>query len=344
MLLLLAVLAPACSGGGAGGSGAGGASWHATALGSSWPVLAGNTRLAGDGSVTLELDTDGVPFGGYVDLDQFAPHARRWDGSGWPELGTSPCGLHPGGLAAVARLPAGDPVLVWTEYSGDAYGPELVRAARFDGSAWSPLGAPLNGAGGSTYDVVAASGPKGPVVAWDGPDATVMNELAYVARWDGASWVGLGPPRTMKSFGRVAVATAPAGDPVIAYVDPAGIPVVEAWNDASGVWMALPPTPATTNQVQLSLAVDGSGAVYVNGVSFGTFSFTTDAVYRLAPGAATWTSLGLPPDFTKSNSGLALAGLSPGGVAVAWTYDLVGVARWGGGWEAIAPPQIQGQY
>ncbi len=341
---ILALLLAACAGGGTGGGtdpGGGGPSWHATALGTSWSALATNVRLASEGEGSLEVGADGVPFAGYADLDGH-PHVRRWSGTDWPLLGTLPAGTGAYGEIAVARAPSGEPAAFWIEPDVD-YRDE-VRGARFTGGAWTDVGAPANDllANPSTYFVHAASGAKGPVVAWTGLDAASA-DTAWVARLGASGWVALGGAKPLAIFGDVSVATTAQGDPVVAYVDPVNAAVVERWSDASG-WESLPPTPATFDlPPEIEVAVDGTGAIYTVALWTEGYHLQIDAVYRLAPGAASWTSLGKPPGFTSTYTRVSLAGLPGGGVVAAWAYADAGVARYvNGAWESIRSPSTSG--
>ena len=92
------------------------------------------------------------------------------------------------------------------------------------------------------------------------------------------------------------------------------------------------------------MAVDGAGAVYLAASYIQYSRHVIDAVYRLAPSASNWTSLGKPPDNGPSDSMVALHGLQRGGVFAGWTTagmypnggGLPELARWTpDGWQSV---------
>lgn len=341
LVLPLSLLLAACGGGGSGDGGddpgGGGASWHATGLGSSWTALATNVQPASEGEGSLEVGADGVPFAGYSGLN-LDPHVRRWSGTDWAALDPFPAGADPLAEVAVARSPSGEPAAFWIEPEGViGY---AVRGATFTAGAWADVGAPANDvvANPSAYYLHAASGAKGPVVAWKGRDDT-LGDAAWVARLEGSGWVPLGGAKVLANWGDVSVATTPSGDPVVGYVDGSDLAVVERWSDASG-WEALPAPPFAFGDPLVEVAADGLGTVYALAMWTEGYHLQIDAVYRLAPGAAAWESLGKPPGFSGTYTRVSLAGLPAGGVAAAWAYSAgAGLARHvAGAWETIRAP------
>lgn len=88
-------------------------------------------------------------------------------------------------VTALAVLPQGDLVAGgWFEVAGTT---RADRVARWDGSAWHPLGAGLNDA----VNTVAAM-PNGDVVVGGVFTSAGGNAIANIARWDGSSWTPLG--------------------------------------------------------------------------------------------------------------------------------------------------------
>jgi len=122
---------------------------------------------------------------------------------------------------------------------------------------------------------------------------------------------------------------------VIGY-DGGGATKVERWDSGTSAWVTLPAVPSHADRVaHVSVAVDGAGGVYV-ATTYLVTGYETYAVYQLAPGASSWTSLGLPV-ITNMDSYLALAGFPGGGVAAGWTLSIPSLYRWRAGtWEEIA--------
>lgn len=265
------------------------------------------------------------------------PHAARL-ASDWTDMGTSPVGAHPDQTLAITRTAAGDPVFVWTEFT-----PTLeteIHAATFSGTGWTAAGGLLNGvAGGSAYMMVSAAGAKGPVVAWTTAGQAAGVDAGWVVRLEGAAWRVLGPERPVKGLtAGLSLAATPAGDPVVGYVAGDGTCTVERWDDGMGAWQALPSSGTTCSAGALYVAVDGAGASYVGGLDTTATPqrYALAGVQRLASGASTWTALGVPTDFTWSESALALAGLPSGGVAIAWVRGSREVARYvNGAWQPV---------
>ena len=97
---------------------------------------------------------------------QDALYVTRWDGARWQPLGTGPAST-PGQHASSHALgfgPDGQPVTAWNEGPD---GSRSVRAARWDGARWLPLGGTLNRDPRADTDHASlAAGPRGVLVAW----------------------------------------------------------------------------------------------------------------------------------------------------------------------------------
>ncbi|MCG8460259.1 MAG: DUF11 domain-containing protein, partial [Holophagales bacterium] len=117
-----------------------------------------------------------------------AQRLARWNGSGWAEVGmgvnsvVSTLTVFDDGSGAGPALYAGG----WFTFAHETL---ALRVARWDGSAWSALGAGTNGHVDALLGFDHGSGP----VFYAGGQFTDAGEVgaAYLARWDGATWSAL---------------------------------------------------------------------------------------------------------------------------------------------------------
>lgn len=180
--------------------------------GANWSALGNNG--AGNGSLgnyvyALLIDGSDVIVGGsFSDVHDGAStlsnvdYIARWDGAHWSALGVGPGGTV-GALNATVTVLAriGTDIYaggMFTDvYDGAAHVPEADYIARWDGAHWSALGG--NGSGGGALNhrvtALAANGVDLYVGGYfTGADnhGTLDATAAYVARWDGTTWAGLG--------------------------------------------------------------------------------------------------------------------------------------------------------
>lgn len=157
------------------------------AAGNSWTTVVG-PGIDGTVHAVLEVGDDVVIGGAFPTIAGVAVHgiARGQPGS-WQPLGSGMAGGQAAGPAvrALARLPNGD--LVAGGDFDQAGGVAAANVARWNGSAWSPLGA---GVDGIVLALLAL--PDGSLVA-GGAFATAGGApAARIARWNGSSWAPLG--------------------------------------------------------------------------------------------------------------------------------------------------------
>lgn len=344
----LAVSALACSGSGPGGPGDPPQTHELR-----WGLVDETTFAVTDwGSLEtcaseLALDGSGTPLLAWYDgMAYGAARMHRYSKPFWSELGgvvTQPKTAMQ--MIAASRTVSGDPVLVRVDPSTHD-----VIATRWTGSIWEDLGTAIPGNG--SYWLRAAAGPDGPMVAWLDYGPASGGYSGRVARWNGTDWIILGtarpvfPPSGTNPVVQLSIAVAPSGDPVVAYIGASDTLHVDRW-DAEGLstWVALPAPPAPPNPAKnVSVAVDGDGAVYFAPSYLTGGEFEIAAVYRLAPDATAWTSLGKPPSNGLSASMVALHGLQGSGVFAGWTgaFSYYGgggepeLARWTpAGWERV---------
>ncbi len=103
----------------------------------------------------------------------------------WTEFGASGLLADYGSIRSMVRIPNGDVVVggSFTAFHGIA----ANRIVRWDGSAWAPLGAGLNG------DVTCIAGaPNGDVIVGGSFTQAGGIPATYAARWNGTAWSALG--------------------------------------------------------------------------------------------------------------------------------------------------------
>lgn len=308
--------------------------WHGEQLGGSFDVLDAIGGPLDWYGTSLDLAADGVPLVAYSAHGAYSPVLARWGGAAWAPLGDPP-DVRPAGVDAVARTSEGEPVLAWVEWEAIDSSKGDLRAHRWSGGAWLPMGGSINGTPEYGLDGLrAASGPAGPVLAWT--EGSASSSLRVV-RWDGSGWVEL-PARSGEYLGFPCIALMPSGDPVVSVLTGFGAGhILTRWDPGTSAWVALPALTLPANVAFVDVAVDGDGATYAavtggEAAGYGLF----DGVYRLAPGELGWTPLGNPPRYTEAISSLAIAGLPGGGVAAAWTWASPELARWkDGAWETV---------
>ncbi len=149
-----------------------GSNWAATAPGTNAPVYAlaqldDGSLLAGGVFQTI----DGVPANAI---------ARRANGV-WGPLGTGVDATYGGTVYSIAALPGGN-AIVGGSFSS-AGGLAANNIARWNGTAWSPLGAGLNGVVNAVVVM-----PNGDLVA----GGTFQQPAVALARWNGSSWSQIG--------------------------------------------------------------------------------------------------------------------------------------------------------
>jgi uncharacterized repeat protein (TIGR01451 family) len=113
-------------------------------------------------------------------------HIARWDGSAWSGLQGPGSGVanSAGPVAVSALYVEGDDLIVAGQF-GEADGVAAANIARWNGSAWSSLGAGTNGA------VEALTGFDGTLVAAGSFNTAGGVSANAIARWDGSSWSAL---------------------------------------------------------------------------------------------------------------------------------------------------------
>tara|TARA_R110002072_G_scaffold273219_1_gene433663 strand:+ start:58625 stop:61171 length:2547 start_codon:yes stop_codon:yes gene_type:complete len=172
---------------------------------------------------------------------------RAWSGSNWPGLGGA------GGAGtvgqptfySVAELPNED-LVVGGNFSTVA-GVAATCVARFDGSAWQPMGSGMSGMFATVYCFAVA--PDGSLVAGGSFTSAGGVPCDNIARWNGTSWspIGNGLPGALV----LDLDVLPNGDVLatgsLSAVGPLGAPRFARFN--GNVWAMLASDPFHTPQI-----------------------------------------------------------------------------------------------
>lgn len=262
----------------------------------------------------------------------------------WFPLGADVYAGPTGGIADLAVDGLGRPVVLIEDTGGAK---PAVRASRYEGGAWHPLGEQVNAAGTDGGGGAVAIDPAGrPVVAY-----VESRYWLRVKRWDGDAWAAVGNALTpgTSSVGGTSLAFAADGEPVVAYSAYDASPTVprifaQRWDAAGAVWVplggALDPALTVPSSAP-SLAVDPEGRPVVAYEQWGSGGSPFEVhVRRFESGA--WTALGgnlapdpgtnaLYPDLALDATGAPLVALGNGSNGQ--------VLRWDGAvWSARGGP------
>ncbi len=270
-----------------------------------------------------------------------ANRIARWNGSVWSSFGSGAADGVDGNVRAVAVAANGVDVYAGGDFF-NAGGATAYKIARWDGSAWSAVGASLFSIGGEAVYAIAVSGSD----LYVGGDflqagSQVVN---YVARWDGTNWnaLGNGASAGVGSQARALLADGSSLYAVGLFATAGlnGANRAARWNGTA--WSALVPPgahglPAASSVTAMSVA---GSLVYVAGAFTQIDGITANGIAKWDGSA--WTSLG-----TGSANGvtgvihaIAVAGSDVyvgGYLSKAGGQPTQCVARWNGSaWSGLA--------
>jgi hypothetical protein len=179
----------------------------------------------------------------------------HWDGMAWRPLGDGMAAEHASPLVRALAVDARGNLYAGGDFT-TAGGSSVNYIARWDGSAWSPLGQGMND---QVSDLVVDSQGNLYASGWFTQAGEV--EVNGVARWDGASWSALGSGTGMVE----ALAIGPHGDLFAAgtfYIPPdsSNFHYLARWDGFS--WQ---PLGAGIDHSSQALAVDHQGDLYSAG-------------------------------------------------------------------------------
>jgi hypothetical protein len=184
--------------------------------GTTWAPL--GTPPTGFAQVVRVLANGDVLLGGMLQPTASSPWVGlvRWHGGSWSTVPLPAPGIGIlGRVNDVRELPNGDLVVA---FQAGVLLPQAI-VSRWNGAAWSPLGAPFTSSGSSSAAVTALLvTPSGSIVAGGNFIASGSTPLAHIARWDGSAWqplgAGLGPAGQL-FVGVRGITALPNGDLVV---------------------------------------------------------------------------------------------------------------------------------
>lgn len=269
-----------------------------------------------------------------------------FDGQGWQALGTGMGGIAPYApiVNALASADLGSgPALYAAGAFKTAGGVNVERIAKWDGSAWSALGAGLNG----EARAVCAYDDGGGVDLYVGGDFVTAGGVTVnrIARWDGANWSALAGG--VSGFPEVrALAVFDDGNGAQLYVggafDQAGTTAVSnlaRWNGTS--WDAVGGGVSDLGVEALTVWDDGQGpALYVGGTFFTVGN--NQPIYNVARWKnSSWSALAGSSNFYEVRSLVGARGatgnyLYVGGTIASMGGQDHGLLRWNGSaWSSV---------
>jgi hypothetical protein len=319
----------------AGGVVASVAKWN----GAAWSPLGAGSANGMDGTVSaLAVAGNGDVYAG----GRFtraggvaASNVAKWNGTAWSPLGAGPANGVDGGVYALAVAGNGD------VYAGGGFtragGVAASNVAKWNGTAWSPLGAgPANGVDGYVFALAVAG--NGDVYAGGGFTRAGGAAASRVAKWNGTAWspLGTGTGGGVYSGAVYALAVAGNGDVYagggFGQAGGAAASRVAKWNGTAWSPLGTGFSGGLNDGAVFALAVAGNGDVYAGG-GFG------QAGGAAASNVAKWNGTAWSPLGTGSANGVddyvfALAVAGNGDVYAGGRFTRAGgaaasrVAKW----------------
>ncbi len=297
--------------------------------GTSW-VLLGTTSLdiftnQDAKNPSLALDNSGNPVVSWEESDGSSSniYVKRWDGSGWIQLG----GILDVNFNQTASNPnlaldaAGNPTVSWYEFDGSS---SNIYVKRWDGSGWTQPGTILdaNTNQNAANPSLALDAAGNPTVSWYEFDGSSSN--IYVKRWDGSGWTQLGTildANTNEFAANPSLALDAAGNPTVSWLEFDGTSnsiYVKRWDGSS--WTQLGTIlDASINQDAFdpSLALDAAGNPMV---SWWEYDGISTSIHAKQWTGSSWTLVGSNPLDTSLGNNAYYPSLSlvSGSLSVAW--------------------------
>ena len=316
----------------AGGVGASGiARWN----GSAWSALSAGINNTVN-ALTKLPNGDLIAAGSFTTIAGGVPAngIARWDGVAWSALGS---GIGGGSgdpaVSALTTLPNGD--LIAGGNFTTAGGVAANRIARWNGSAWFPLGSGMN-----SSVTALTSLPNGDVIAGGVFTNAGGVPVNNIARWNGSAWSPLGSGITSANTAVVfALTTLPSGDVIAGGVfsEAGGVAArnIARWNGSA--WS---PLGAGVSNTLNALATLPNGNVIAGGI------FTSPGSRIARWNGSAWSELGFGADNGVNGEVYALTTLPNGDIIAGGLFWATGgfsgvlvdnIARWNGSeWSALS--------
>jgi hypothetical protein len=275
----------------------------------------------------------------------------KWNGTNWSSLGAGTGNGLNGTLAvnALAVTSTGD------LYAGGNFsragGRVSNRIAKWNGTAWSPIGTGNGvGTGDLVNDAVKAVAVAGNGEVYVGGSFTQAGgvEANRVAKWDGTNWNSLGTGANNGVDDAVySLAVSNAGDVYVGgqFIQAGGLPAnnIAKWNGLN--WSSLGSGANNgVNGTVFALALLGASNVYIGGAFSQAGGLQANGVAKW--NGSVWSSLGTSTNNGVNGAVVALAVAGNGDVYVGGSFSRAGaivggvvangVAKWNGtAWSAL---------
>ncbi|MDO7849557.1 hypothetical protein Q5H92_24555 [Hymenobacter sp. M29] len=262
--------------------------WNGTAW-SSLGLGTGNGVYGGVYAVAVAGNGDVYVGGSFTQVGSVAANnIAKWNGTAWSPLGTGTAyGSSLGNILALALASNGD--LYVGGNITQAGGVAAYFVAKWNGTAWSPLGAgmaPLNTAGAVLALAVAGNGDVYAGGRFTQAGGVTANR---VAKWNGSVWSALGTGFADRNDVVNALAIASNGDVYAggSFTQTGGVTTanVAKWNGTA--WS---PLGAGVNATVWALATAGNGDVYAGGQFTAAGGGAANAIAKW--NGTTWSPLG----------------------------------------------------
>ncbi|QSQ20823.1 Ig-like domain-containing protein [Pyxidicoccus parkwayensis] len=214
------------------------------------PLSASPTERSLPRSPSLQIDGAGRPVvawvGGTGAESPYGVRVRRWNGSGWEQLGgvlEVPVGSN-SSFCSLTIDADGRSIVVWDEVQSSTVATSM-HTRRWNGSAWDVMGdVPLRQQ--SSADLIVSKGNKQGQIALAFVERYQGNDQVLVSRWNGTSWGMVGGGLKVNSSWMVSgiqLAIDAAGNPVVAWSESNSGNIaafMRRWNGSAWEAIAMP--------------------------------------------------------------------------------------------------------
>jgi trimeric autotransporter adhesin len=329
-----------------------GASYIARWNGTAWSPLGAGVRSGSVNALVMARNGDVYAGGAFVEAGGVpASRIARWNGTAWSAVGGGVSnGVLGGTVNALAVAGNGD--VYAGGYFIEAGGVAANRVARWNGMAWSALGASVaNGLDNPVFSLFVAV--NGDLYVGGHFTQAGGGGANNIAKWNGAVWSSLGTgTRSVVDGGTSggvndgtvnALAAAANGDLYVGglFLEAGGVRAsyVAAWNGTT--WSSVGAGPGNGVDAGIyALAVAGNGDVYVGGAFTQVGGVPVNRVAKW--NGVAWSALGTGASngFNEVVFALAVAGngdiYAGGGFTQVGGVTVNNVARWNGtSWSAL---------
>lgn len=168
--------------------------------GTNWSIVSGAAVSAGDArQPSITFASDSTPYVAYVDAtNNMAVTVRKFEGANWATVGTPGLGVRPGNTSfSVPSIVVSGTGVVYVSYmdSSTVTSFSYTRIARFDGTSWSSLGGQIGRLNTQANLALSRAGQLyvGYREANDYGGIPLLPTLMNIVKWNGSSWVTVGP-------------------------------------------------------------------------------------------------------------------------------------------------------